>query len=79
MTVDEGIALVGASLTGVVAIFTALLSGWFVVRIHKLETRVETLETRNRRTWNRNMQLRDFIYKLGHVPPDPVEDTDDDE
>lgn len=70
-------ALVGTGLSGTVAVFTVMVSGWFVTRIHKLETRVETLEMREHALRRRERQLEDFIYRNGLRPP-PAKEVDDD-
>lgn len=52
-----------------VAIFTALLSTWFAVRVHKLETRVDDLETQQYDDRTYISDLKAFIYRSGLQPP----------
>lgn len=51
----------------------ALVVGWFALRIHKLESRVDELEGELHWYWQRERQLIDFIYRHRLTPPDPPE------
>lgn len=53
-----------------VAIFTALLTGWFAVRVHKLETRVDDLEKEQYSDRTYISDLKAFIYRNNLKPPE---------
>lgn len=53
-----------------VALFTVLLTAWFAVRVHKLETRVDDLETQQYDDRTYISDLKAFIYRAGHTPPE---------
>lgn len=54
----------------VVALFTVLLTAWFAVRVHKLETRVDELETQQYGDRIYISDLKAFIYRAGLTPPE---------
>lgn len=62
--------MIDDSLAALVAIGTILIGAWFAPRVHKLETRVDELEAAQDDDRTYIAKLRDFIYKLGHTPPD---------
>ena len=53
-----------------VAIFTALLSTWFAVRVHKLEDRVDVLEAQQYDDRTYIADLKAYIYRAGLNPPE---------
>lgn len=54
----------------VVALFTVLLTAWFAVRVHKLETRVDDLEREQYSDRAYISDLKAFIYRAGLIPPE---------
>lgn len=56
-------------LGALVGVMTLLITVWFAVRVHKLEDRVDVLESEQFADRSYIAKLRDFIYKLGHTPP----------
>lgn len=65
--------LLGISVSGASAVLVTLIGGWFAVRVHRLEDRVDELEEEERYLWRRNRQLIDHIYRTGGTPPPPLE------
>lgn len=54
----------------VVALFTVLLTAWFAVRVHKLETRVDQLEAEQYSDRAYISDLKAFIYRADLIPPE---------
>ena len=54
----------------VVALFTVLLTAWFAVRVHKLETRVDDLEREQYNDRTYISDLKAYIYRNGLKPPE---------
>ncbi len=53
-----------------VTLFTVLLTAWFAVRVHKLETRVDDLEKEQYSDRIYISDLKAFIYRNGLQPPE---------
>lgn len=56
-------------LTALVGLCTVLITVWFAARVHKLEDRVDVLETQQFDDRAYIAKLRDFIYRHNLVPP----------
>lgn len=63
-------AMITAAIAFAAAVLTALISGYFAVRIHTLEARVDELERLQESDWHYIRRLTDFIYKAGLNPPE---------
>lgn len=52
-----------------IGLATLLITGWFAVRVHRLEDRVDVLEKEQFSDRAYIAKLRAFIYKLNLDPP----------